>query len=223
MKVFFTLFAVLAIFLAAYPFVFDTEGGAERLTGLPWQIEVGADGGSRVFGIAPGSSSFAEVIAVLGDDAELAIVAAKGETGTLEMYFGHYRSGLISGKMILQAAVSPDLLEHWKQTAVKVDYMPSGMARKYILDSDELPAILESVVQNITFIPAVNLDEETILARFGTPEERMQINEQLTHYLYPALGLDIALSGQQKDVLQYVTPADFERLRTPLYQQSSDH
>jgi len=221
MKIFFISFALLAVLLAVYPFVFDESEPGQKVEGLPWQIELGVNGASTVFGLTPGKSSLADAVSVLGDDAQLAIVESKGEVGTLEMYFGHYRAGLISGKMILQAEVAPETLEIWKQAAVKVDYMPSGLARKYTLDSDNLPIILESVVQNITFIPAVNLDEAIVLGRFGEPQEKIVLNETLTHYLYPSMGLDIALSSEQKDVLQYVAPAEFENLRAPLLKDKS--
>jgi len=221
MKVFFISFALLAVLLAVYPFVFDHSEPGEKVEGFPWQIDIGVNGASTVFGVTLGKSSLADAAGALGDDAQLAIVESKGETGTLEMYFGHYRAGLISGKMILQADVAPETLDTWKQTAVKVDYMKSGLARKYTLDSDNLPLILQSVVQNITFIPTVNLDEAIVLGRFGEPQEKIMVNDTLTHYLYPSLGLDVALSSEQKDVLQYVSPDQFSRLRRPLLKQST--
>ncbi len=216
MKVFFTAFALLAVFLAAYPFIFDDGSRHDKVKGLPWQIAVDDRGVTSVFGVSPGNSTLADAMTVLGDDAELAIVEAKGEAGSLEMYYGHYRAGLISGKMILLAGANEDDLIQWKRSAVKVDYMASGLARKYSLDSDNLPVILDSVIQTITFIPAVNLDEEIVIGRFGQPEQKVPVNADLTHYLYPKLGLDIALSQTQKDVLQYVSPPAFGLLSVPL-------
>jgi len=215
-KLFFSLFALFAIALAVYPFVFRDEHGAEKVEGLPWQISRRDDGAIEVFGLIPGESTLADAIATLGDDAELAIITARDETGELEMYYGHYRAGLISGKMILQADASDSQLAQWKREAVKVAYMPSGTARKYLLDSDSLPQILQTAITGITFIPAINLDEAIILARFGQPERVLRVNAHLVHYLYRPMGLDIALSDGQKDVLQYVRPDDFDRLEQPL-------
>jgi hypothetical protein len=36
------------------------------------------------------------------------------------------------------------------------------------------------------------------------------------HLLYPPLGLDVVVDGDGKELLQYVAPRDFERLRAPL-------
>jgi hypothetical protein len=55
-----------------------------------------------------------------------------------------------------------------------------------------------------------------ILQRFGAPAERIRQGETLEHFLYPAQGLDIVLDSKGKEVLQYVAPADFARLRAPL-------
>lgn len=216
MKTLFSIFALVVVLVGVYLFKLHDGSESIKVQGLPWQIETFADGSSQVFGIKPGKSTLADAIAVLGNDAELAIIAKKNERGKLEMYFGHYRAGLITGKMVLQARVDKARLIQWKENAVKVEYMANGLARKYLLDSDSLPSILKSKVQSITFIPAANLDDKLIIARFGKPAEKIKINADLTHYLYPSLGLDIALSASQKDVLQYVEPTDFERLKRPL-------
>ena len=75
--------------------------------------------------------------------------------------------------------------------------------------------MLDEVITGLTFIPAVNLDEEVILARFGEPEERIELGA-VTHFLYSLKGLDVALHKDSKEVMQYVSPADFGQLIQPL-------
>ena len=101
MKVFFAFCALLAVVLAIFPFLNQSEN-AEPLTGLPWQIDVLEDGSTRVFGLQIGVSTLSDAIDVLGGDMDLAIIAATDEVGSLEMYYGHYRAGLLSGKLVLQ-------------------------------------------------------------------------------------------------------------------------
>jgi len=216
MKLFFSLFALGIAVLLVYDFMFPHKNAPVMVQRLPWQITVLADGSTEVFGLKPGASTLADAISILGNDAQLAIIAGREEVGTLEMYYGHYRASLITGKIILQAKVNNKQLEKWKREAVKVDYMSSGKARKYLLDSDQLPEILHSTIESITFIPATNLDESIIAARFGKAGSIIRVNKKLVHYLYPGKGLDIALSENQKDVLQYVNPADFQQLEQPL-------
>jgi len=207
-KTFFLLFALLVTMLLVYPF-FNKSENTEVITGLPWQIEMMSDGSPQVFGLHIGVSRLSDVLGILGDDdVELGIIAASNEVGNLEMYYGYYRAGVISGKLVLQTRASERNIKDWRERAVKSEYMASGQAKKYIISEDDLNQALNEVVTGITFIPAVNLDEETILARFGQPAERFQ-SEGATHFIYPEKGLDIALFEEAKEIIQYVSPTSF--------------
>ena len=217
MKTFFSILFVLAVILAAYPFLNPSEQ-KETLTGLPWQIEIMPDGSTQVFGLHIGTSRLSDAQRILGDDMEVAIVASYEELGSLEMYYGHYRAGLLYGKLVLQTKASETDIKQWRENAVKSVYMASGLAKKYILDEADLPQAFDAVIVGITFAPVVNLDEEVISARFGEADERIQA-EGVTHFLYPEKGLDIALHEKFKEVLQYVSPAEFQQLVKPLQVQ----
>jgi len=173
------------------------------------------DGTTQVFGLHIGVSRFSDALEILGADMDMAIIAAADEVGNLEMYYGHYRAGLLSGKLILQTDIDPQKIKHLKERAAKFEYMASGKAKKYILSTEDLPLILEQTIIGLTFIPAVNLDEEVIRARFGAPQKVIQADE-VVHYLYPDKGLHIALHVKLKEVLQYVSPEDFQQLVEPL-------
>ena len=205
MKIFFLLFALLAAVLLITPFLNESEN-TEVITGLPWQIEIMPDGSTQVFDLHLGVSRLSDVLGILGDDdMELAIIAASDEVGNLEMYYGHYRAGVISGKLVVQASASEQNIKNWREHAAKSDYMASGQAKKYILSNDDLKHALDEVVTGLTFIPSMNLDEEIILARFGEPAQRTQLGGA-THFLYPDKGLDIALFKDSKEVIQYASP-----------------
>ena len=83
--------ALLIVILVTAGLVFfnnnDEQGSDEPVTGLPWQIDKLPDGETRVFGITPGRTTLGEAIGLLGDDLDLAIIAAPYETGTLEAYY----------------------------------------------------------------------------------------------------------------------------------------
>jgi len=213
-KIFFILFTLLAVVLAVSPFL-DKSDDAEKLTGLPWQIDVLPDGSTEVFGLQVGSSRLSDVLDILGSDMDMAIIAATDEVGSLEMYYGHYRAGLLSGKLVLQTDISEQEILRLRENSVSSEYMASGQAKKYILSSDDLMRVLDEIVTGLTFIPASNLDEEIILSRFGEAKERIQLTG-VTHYLYPDKGLAIALHEDGKEVLQYVSPDAFQRLVAPL-------
>lgn len=214
MKIFFLLFALLAAVLLVSPFLKESEH-TEIVRGLPWQVDIFPDGSTRVFGLHIGVSHLSDVLGILGDDdMELAVIAASDEVGSLEMYYGHYRAGVISGKLIVQTSASEENIKSWRKRAAKFDYMASGKAKKYILSEGDLKLALNEKITGLTFIPSSNLDEEIILMRFGEPTERVQL-ENAIHYLYPKKGLDIALFEDAKEVLQYVSPNAFESGRLP--------
>ena len=102
-----------------------------------------------------------------------------------------------------------------RERAIKSEFMEST-TRKYTLAPADLDVALKAPITALSFIPQANLDADTIVARFGQPAERVRSNGHLEHFLYPAKGLDLALDTEGKELLQYVAPADFERLRQPL-------
>ncbi len=220
MKIFFFLFAFSALLLAAYPF-FDASKKTEKLVGLPWQIEVLQDGSTRVFGLQPGHSRLSDAVKILGADMEVAIVARSGESGALEMYYGHYRAGLLSGKLVLQTRVDETKIKKWRDNALRSEYMETGLARQYTLSAEDLPQVLDEIIVSLTFLPAVNLDEATILARFGKPEKRIEL-PGVIHFQYPEKGLDLALHAESKEVLQYVAPENFQKLIAPFEKTKGD-
>ena len=208
--------ALLIVILVAVGLVFFSSGkqhSDEPLTGLPWQIDKLPGGDTRVFGITLGLTTLGEAIELLGDDLDLAIIAAPYETGVLEAYYSRYSAGPITGKLILMMEIPPETLLTLHKRAFK-----DGGTRKYHLHPDDLPFAYRAPVRVITFLPSLNLDEEIIQARFGIPAEIIQVNSQQQHLLYPDKGLDLILNADSKEVLQYLPPDEFSAHRTQLQQ-----
>ncbi|MGB5277666.1 MAG: hypothetical protein WBO73_20010 [Gammaproteobacteria bacterium] len=214
MRRFLPTFLIITLVLAIYPFLGKDEkrGG---VTGLPWQIVLLPDGSTKVFGLSPGRTTLGQAAAQLGDDMELAVMVAKGETGSLEMYYGQYRSGLLTAKLVLGAELDDESLKVMRDNAASTEVLKTGV-RKYVLSEEDHEKAFRAPIQTIAYIPSTNLDHDTIVSRFGEPAEILTMGDQLTHYLYPAEGLDVILSEKGKEVLQYVAPSEFHRLRVPL-------
>lgn len=183
---------------------------------LPWQITLDAQGDSTVFGLTLGRSTLAEVRQKWGEDMELAIVAAPEEVGELEAYYSQVAFGPVLGKVIVTLDATPETLEAMRERAKKAEYMESS-TKKIALNPDDLAKANTLPIRAIGLIPSANLDEATVLQRFGRPKMRIAVGQTLTHFLYPHLGLDIVLDAKGKDVLQYVAPRNFEaRIYAPL-------
>ena len=218
MRRFLPTFLLITLVLAIYPFIGKDENSG-GVTGLPWQIEVLPDGSTRVFGLTLGHTTLADAVSHLGKDMELAVMVAKGEAGSLEMYYGQYRAGLLSARLILAAELDADSINLMRENAAEKEVLGTG-ARKYLLNRDDHAQAFSAVIQTIACVPAVNLDHDIIIKRFGEPAEVIHKDNGVTHYLYPAKGLDVILNEDGKEVLQYVAPGEFKRLREPLDQQS---
>jgi len=212
--------AIIALTAAAIlaPLLFVMMGDAPPTApaeGLPWQVERLPDGATRVFGLMPGASTIDDARRRFGPDMQLAIVAAPGQAGSLEAYFESVTMGYVTGKLILTAEMAAESLARMRERAAKAEFMEST-TRRYTLAADDVAPALAAAIRAITFIPSANLDADVIVERFGTPDERIRISEHIEHFLYPGRGLDLALDGKGKEVLQYVAPREFGRLREPL-------
>lgn len=214
-----TLFIAIVVALLAVPLLFmdraarPPESPAE---GLPWQIETLPGGNTHVFGLTPGVSTLDEARQRLGPDAQVAMIIAKGETGSVEAFYESFTAGFVTGKMVLTLETTLEQREAMLKRAIKAEFMESATRRIELADAD-LQEMSRAKVLAIAFIPSANLTEDIILQRFGMPAERIGAGEQVEHFLYPDKGLDLRLDAKGKEVLQYVAPREFARLRDPLF------
>jgi hypothetical protein len=202
----------LAVLLVAC----DRSGSTLPLDNVyPWQIVIQPDGKSRVFGITLNGSRLVDTRDVLGSDFKLALFENKGESLTLEAYFKEVTLGGMSGRFILVLQAEQAELEAMRNRSVKRRVLDSGAVRYTLISVDYRAATLKKVT-GLNYIPYVNLDEIIVRQRFGPPAERIVVDTNQQHWLYPAKGLDLLLDTRGKELLQYVVPADFDRLRQPL-------
>lgn len=189
--------------------------------GMPWQIEVQPDGKTKVFGLTLGASTVAEAREKLGTEMQIAIIAAPNETGSVEAFYDNLTAGFVSGKMILTVDLPAEVVMQMRERAVKSEYMESSTRRVTLSPADRQRAE-QAPIRAISFIPGINLDEAMVAQRFGTPTEKIPAGETLQHLLYPAKGLDVVVDQKGKEVLQYVLPSEFEKLRAPLLEKAKE-
>ena len=212
--------AILALIVAALviPFIVpigSPPSGSDANRNLPWQIVTDGQGGSEVFGLRPGYSTLADVRRRLGSDMELAIIAEPNETGQLEGYFAQVSLGYVLARVIVTVDVKNDVISAMRERALKATHMEST-TRKITLHPEDRAAADRLPIRAISVIPTVNLDEATVVQRFGPPSERLAISDKRVHLLYPEKGLDVIVDADGKELLQYVAPRDFSLLREPL-------
>lgn len=217
MKFALTLIALVLLALII-PFFIPGAGkqeGVDPNNDLPWQITVDGQGGSSVFGLKPGVSTLGDVRRRLGDEIEVAIIAEPNEIGSLEGYYGQIALGFVLAKMIVTVDVPEEVISAMRERALKAKHMEST-TRRITLHPDDLAAVERAPISAISVIPTVNLEAATVIQRFGEPGERIVVSDKRTHLLYPKLGLDVVVDKDGKELLQYVAPRQFARLRDPL-------
>ncbi|MBT9521590.1 MAG: hypothetical protein IV101_11925 [Dechloromonas sp.] len=217
MKFALSMIALIAIALIV-PFLVPGLGkqeGVDPNANLPWQIEIDAQGGSSVFGLRPGISTVGDVRQKFGSEMDVAIIAEPNEMGTLEGYYSQVALGFVLAKVIVTVDAKKEQISEMRDRALRAKHMESS-THKITLNPDDLVAIEKMAVKAISVIPSVNLDEATVIQRFGQPGERLAVSEKRVHLLYPEKGLDVVVDGDGKELLQYVAPRNFAELREPL-------
>lgn len=210
------LILVLAIFLPS---------GREPAPGradYPWNVLIDSEGFSQVFGISVGRSTVRQAAGRINEPAEVSMFVAADGKQTVEVYFDRVAIGEFYAKVVLGVALDEAMLKEMYERGVRISSL-GGSVRKVELHPDDLARVNDAVIASLTYIPSANLDAEVIRKRFGEPARRLKERDSgLVHWLYPDIGLDLAVNEEGKEVLLYVKPADFSRVTAPLQDKTEE-
>ncbi len=209
------LLAIVLLSFIAYFALKPTPTDSKPDVKLPWDITTHADGRSEVFGLTLEQTTLAETLQLLGEDHELAVIANQDNYSALEVYYSHFASGPLKGKLIIVIDAPQQALMEIQDNPAASTYMASG-ARRFSLSPQDLDRAQLWPIKSLSFIPATNLEAEIFQKRFGTPADIVAESETTQHLLYPQLGLDIVVNAEAKEQLIYVAPRAFQTLQTPL-------
>ena len=179
---------------------------------LPWQITVTPDGGSRVFGLTLGKSTLVDANRVFRLAPDVALFDTPGKPLAVEAYYSNVTLHGLRAKVVVELDLPKALLTSLRDRGLKRTPLEHG-GRKIGLSNRDLAMLAEKPIASITYIPTANLEKETVAARFGEPEEKLPVDPETTFWLNPAKGLAIAVNKKGREVLQYVAPRDFDRIR----------
>ncbi len=216
-----TLIVVGGDVVKGYDTQTNAPSGAE--VGTPWQVDLVAEGRSRVAGLVlalpgkpqPGDGTLADAMRLWSDKIEVAVVATPDEIGSLEAFVDPAMLGFVAGKLVLSLQMDPLRIADFKRRAAKVAFMEST-TRKFLLSAEDLAQTQSAPVVAAAFVPQAQLDADTVIGRFGQPAQRLPGAAGSEHLLYPAKGVDVVISPKGRELIQYVAPARFEELRAPL-------
>ncbi|QGT77839.1 hypothetical protein GM160_02425 [Guyparkeria halophila] len=186
---------------------------------LPWDVEVNDRGQVSVFGVTLGESTLLDFKRRYDQKADLAIFSQPGKPLSMEAFFGRMNVGPLTAKVILVAEVDPDTLERWAEDSRIADPTPSG-ARKLSMSDDALLEAQNKPIRSISYAPSADYEEDLITRRFGEPAEKRPMpraerdedEPPAQLWLYPEKGLAITVEPDDKELFQYINPAQFDQL-----------
>jgi hypothetical protein len=208
-----------SLLLLAITLLFPGSRKDELASDLPWKIEPTTEGSIRVFGLTLGKSSIIDTELKVRDEAEVTLFVGQQdgkEHYVVEAYFDPVNLSGLRAIMIVVLDLPQTTLAAMFQRGLRIAKLGSG-SHKVTLASEDLKIVRQAPINSITYIPKANLTEEVILRHFGTPELRIrETGNQSEHFLYPQLGLDIALNEDSREVFQYMLPSRFDEVLIPL-------
>jgi len=207
----------LSVVALAVGFLWSSGKPVREFGDVPWHIVRLPDGATRVFGMTLGRTTLAAAQDALGSQAEVTLFATSAGRYKVEAYMNDVYMAGLKARLVFSFDIPQAELKQMFSRGARISTMGSGEHRVSLGDAD-LKRVRAAAIVGITYIPMIDLDAQMVEHRFGKPAEKLHDREDagVVHWLYPAEGLDVALSSTGKDVLQYVLPSQFERLRAPL-------
>jgi len=185
---------------------------------LPWHIVHPTPDTTHVLGVTLGQSTLNDAELKFKEPAKVSMFKSADSKLAVEAFFEEVHLNGLKAKIVLNVAVPSYELQGIFNRGARMNNTPSG--KRITLNADDLARVRQTPIASLTYLPAAKLDEAVLIKRFGKPAQRIRETMSGTiHWLYPQHGLDIALASNEKPILQYLSPTDFELLSAPLLTQ----
>lgn len=190
-------------------------GKPDDKSGLPWHIEHPSPDTTRIFGLTLGLSTTNDAEQRFHEEAKPSLFKSPSGQLVAEMFFEQVTLAGLKSRIVATIAVPEAELQAIYERGLRMSGTEYG--KKITLAPEDAAKVRALPITSLTYMPSVRLEEEIFSKRFGQPTQRIKENKGgAIHWLYPQNGLDITLGGDEKPVLQYVTPKDFDKLVLPL-------
>jgi len=182
---------------------------------LPWHIEHPTPSSVRIFGLTLGLSNTNDAQKKFKEEAKPSLFMAPSGQLIAEAFFEQVDLAGLRSKIVLTIDVPEAELKGMYERGLRM--AATGSGKKITLASEDATRLYTHPISSLTYIPGFRVEDEMFLKRFGQPAQRVkEKGNGATHWLYPQNGLDITLGGEDKPLLQYVSPTQFHKLSEPL-------
>lgn len=194
---------------------FFTPGKSSEKNDLPWHIEHPTPDTTRIFGLTLGSNTASEAEQRFHEEAQPSLFKSPDGQLVAEMFFEQVTLAELKSRIVINIAVPAAELQAMYERGLRIS--TTGGSKKITPAPDDAARLRALPISSLTYMPSIRLGEEIFSKRFGQPGQRIkEKGSGAVHWLYPQDGLDITLGGEEKPVLQYVPPKDFDKLLQPL-------
>ncbi len=129
----------------------------------------------------------------------------------VEVFFEEVNLAGLKARVVLNIAVPDSELQGMFERGLRMNATSSG--KEITMTPDDVARVFTMPISSLTYMPSVRLEDAVFAKRFGQPAQRIKEKKSgVVHWLYPQNGLDIALGGNEKPLLQYVAPKNFDTL-----------
>lgn len=185
---------------------------------LPWNIVHPTPDTTHVLGVTLGQSTLEDAELRFKGDAVVSMFKSADSKLAVEAFFEEVNLNGLKAKIVLTLEIPSFELPGIFDRGLRMYSTPSG--KRITLSAEDLIKVRQTKIASLTYLPNVRLDEAVLIQRFGKPVQRVRETKSGTiHWLYPQHGLDVTLGGNEKPLLQYLSPTDFELLSAPLLAQ----
>lgn len=181
---------------------------------LPWVVSVTPNGETRVFGVIPGALTLREFAKHFQQLADVRLFQKPDGSAFLEAYLGKTRMGKFDARLVAELDAPDELLQSILITAKDRKPTPNNYWQ-YNLNDQQLLAALELRVWRFMYIPIADYEEKQI-GFFGKPEVIEEATEFAEYRFFPEKGLVVLWNKEGKETFYYVSPKDFDRLKSAL-------
>ncbi len=206
-----TTLLILVVPLALWAlWTLTSPSDAEKeATKRAWNTTVNDQGQLSVLGVTIDETSLKEAEKILNSHSERALFISPQESGkkpVIEAFFPKMPDG---SKLILNLTASDELIEKIINNASNPMAFPSGNI-KFKIAEEHLKTIETLTFSSLTAIPRIKITPKMLFNQFGTPEQQIPKGD-IMHSLYPEIGLDAILDKSGEVMLQFVSPAKFQK------------
>ena len=192
-----------SLFVLASLILFQPEREAINPNQLPWNAKYDESGKLNVLGLTIGESSLNDAMKLYGKDVEIKIFSDKQENNkSIEAYFPLVYIGSIKAAIALKIDLTQEELDSAYSAGKTTTVTPTG-GREVELYSSDVAKFMDHSLSSVTLLPRKHLTERAIAARFGQPDKKEIQSDNLPHWFFNDLGLELIIDEEGPEALQF--------------------